>query len=72
MSMKNAMTVCAILICLLIVGGAGAVAVRPHDCLLLVEKAKRMWKDFETARYVDDIIKDKEKEKQRELQPVHE
>ena len=68
--MKNLVAIASILACLLIVGGAGAVAVRPQECLLLVEKARRMWQDFETARYVDDIIKDKEK--QRELQPVHE
>jgi hypothetical protein len=67
--MKNIVAIGSILICLLIVGGAGAVAIRPHDCLLLVEKTRRMWQDFRTAQYVDDLIKDKEK--QRELQPVH-
>lgn len=66
--MKNLVAIGSILICLLIVGGAGAVAMKPHECLLLVEKARRMYQDFQTARYVDDIIKDKEK--QRELQPV--
>jgi len=68
--MKNIIAIGSILICLLIVGGAGAVAMKPHECLLLVEKARRMWQDFETGQYVDDIMKDKEK--QRELQPVHE
>lgn len=67
--MKTIVTIAATLVCLLIVGGAGAVAIRPQECLLLVEKARRMWQDFETAQYVDEIIKDKEK--QRELQPVH-
>lgn len=66
--MKNLVAIGSILVCLLIVGGAGAVAMKPHECLLLVEKARRMYQDFQTARYVDDIIKDKEK--QRELQPV--
>ena len=67
--MKNVVAIGSILVCLLIVGGAGAVAIRPQECLLLVEKARRMYQDFQTAQYVDDIIKDKEK--QRELQPVH-
>lgn len=66
--MKNAVAIVLILACLLIVGGAGAVAMKPHECLLLVEKARRMYQDFQTAQYVAAIIK----EKQRELQPVHE
>ncbi len=66
--MKTFVTISTTLVCLLIIGGAGAVAVRQNDCLLIVEKARRMWSDFQTAKYVDEIIK--EKEKQRELQPV--
>jgi len=66
--MKTIITICATLICLLVIGGAGAVAVRPHDCLLLVEKVKRAWMDFRTAQYVEEI----QKEKQRELRKLHE
>ncbi len=65
--MKTLITIFAILVCLLVIGGAGAVAVRPHDCLLMVEKIKRVWMDFRTAQYVEEI----RKEKQRELRQLH-
>ena len=64
---RNIVAIFATLVCLLVIGGAGAVAIRPHDCLLLVEKIKRAWMDFRTAQYVEEI----RKEKQRELQQLH-
>jgi hypothetical protein len=67
--MKTGMTIVAVLCCMLTIGGSCAVAIRPVECLLIVEKVKRAYKDFETAGYVDGIIKDKEK--QRELRSVH-
>lgn len=67
MSMKNAITIAAIALCILVIGGAGAVAVKPVECMLLVEKIKRAWKDFRTSQYVEEI----RKEKQRELQQLH-
>lgn len=66
--MKTAIAIGAIVVCLLIIGGAGAVAMKPVECLLLVEKAKRIWQDFRTAQYVDEIIKENARDK-REMQP---
>lgn len=57
--MKTGFAICAVLACLLIIGGASAVAIRPVECLLLVEKAKRIYMDFRTAQYVNEIIEEK-------------
>ncbi len=61
--MKTAITITSIVLCLLVIGGASAVAVKPVECLLIVEKIKRAYMDFQTARYVDEIIKQKRIEK---------
>lgn len=66
--MKTTTTILAIMICLSVICGSAAVAVRPVECLIVVEKAKRKYNDLQTAQYVAAIIK----EKQRELQRVHE
>ncbi len=61
--MKTAIAIGAVLICLMVIGGASAVAMKPVECLLIVEKAKRFWQDFRTAQYVDEIIKEKARER---------
>jgi len=65
--MKTALTICVVVLCMLVTGTACTVAVKPVECLLVVEKAKRVIADFQTARYVDNIVKGK----QRELRGMH-
>ncbi len=59
--MKTAIAITSIALCVLVIGGASAVAVKPVECLLIVEKIKRAYMDFRPARYVDEIIKEKQK-----------
>ncbi len=65
--MKTAFTICVVVVCMLVTGTACTVAVKPVECLLVVEKAKRFIKDYETARYVENIMK----ENNRDMRGVH-
>ncbi len=56
--MKTFLTISAVIILMLIIGGSCAVVLKPTECFEAIEKLQRVWQDLQSDAWVERSTKE--------------